>query len=288
MDREGGNGDGPVYTGRVRVIGPDDYRLDRSADIDAFWAAQPQTLIHGAPHLGNLFFESSGPGFLDWQIATAGAGIRDIAYFANASVEPDLLRTIERGLVDRYTAGLSAAGVHADADRMWTLYRASITELYLAAVCTAEAGARMQPLEVSRGGVERAVAGAEAHDSFGVLAALIDDKRVRRVGRERPAVDHRRTRSRSARRAAYAPEHRPMRDRVRAHRRDRSMTHSSALDTTRLRRVFSSARAVLRQYVPMLARHGFAHGNRGVTRHGVTSHPRRPAQRSVLLIGPRN
>lgn len=178
MDREGGNGDGPVYTGRVRVIGPDDYRLDRSADIDAFWAAQPQTLIHGAPHLGNLFFESSGPGFLDWKIATAGAGIRDIAYFANASVEPDLLRTIERGLVDRYTAGLSAAGVHADADRMWTLYRASITELYLAAVCTAEAGARMQPLEVSRGGVERAVAGAEAHDSFGVLAALIDDKRV--------------------------------------------------------------------------------------------------------------
>jgi aminoglycoside phosphotransferase (APT) family kinase protein len=152
--------------------------FQRSADIDAFWATQPQTLIHGDPHLGNLFFEATGPGFLDWQIATAGAGIRDVAYFANASVEPDLLRMIERDLVERYTAGLDAAGIHVDGERMWTLYRAGITELYLAAVCTAEAGARMQPLEVSRVGVERSVAGAEAHDSFEVLAALIDGKRV--------------------------------------------------------------------------------------------------------------
>ncbi|WP_174183826.1 phosphotransferase family protein [Nocardia barduliensis] len=152
--------------------------FQRSADIDAFWAAQPQTLIHGDPHLGNLFFESAGPGFLDWQIATAGAGIRDVAYFATASVEPDLLRTIEKDLVERYAAGLDAAGVPVDGDRLWTLYRAGITEFYLAAVCTAEAGARMQPLEVSRVGVERAVAGVQAHDSFGVLAALIDGKRV--------------------------------------------------------------------------------------------------------------
>ncbi|NKY25786.1 phosphotransferase family protein [Nocardia gamkensis] len=152
--------------------------FQRSADIDAFWAAQPQTLIHGDPHLGNLFFESTGPGFLDWQIATAGAGIRDVAYFANASVEPDLLREIERDLVERYVAGLDAAGARVDGERMWTLYRAGITELYLAAVCTAEAGERMQPFEVSRVGVARAVAGVEAHDSFGVLTALLDGKRV--------------------------------------------------------------------------------------------------------------
>ncbi|WP_433520450.1 phosphotransferase family protein [Nocardia pseudovaccinii] len=150
----------------------------RSADIDAFWAAQPQTLIHGDPHLGNLFFTDTGPGFLDWQIATAGVGIRDVAYFANASVEPDLLRTIERELVERYAARLTAAGIGVDLERQWTLYRAGITELFLAAVCTAEAGERMQPFEVSRVGVERAVAGAAAHDSFAVLASLVDGKRV--------------------------------------------------------------------------------------------------------------
>ncbi|WP_327098720.1 ecdysteroid 22-kinase family protein [Nocardia vinacea] len=150
----------------------------RSADIDAFWAAQPQTLIHGDPHLGNLFFTDAGPGFLDWQIATAGVGIRDVAYFANASVEPDLLRSIERELVERYAARLTAAGIAVDLERLWTLYRAGITELFLAAVCTAEAGERMQPFEVSRVGVERAVAGAAAHDSFAVLAALVDGKRA--------------------------------------------------------------------------------------------------------------
>ncbi|MFI7670422.1 phosphotransferase [Nocardia sp. NPDC049526] len=150
----------------------------RSVDIDDFWTAQPQTLIHGDPHLGNLFFTETEPGFLDWQIATAGVGIRDIAYFANASVEPDLLRTIERELIERYTARLTAAGIGVDVERMWTLYRAAITELFLAAVCTAEAGERMQPFEVSRVGVERAVAGAAAHDSFAVLSALVDGKRV--------------------------------------------------------------------------------------------------------------
>lgn len=151
---------------------------ERSADIDAFWAAQPRTLIHADPHLGNLFFADGAPGFLDWQIATAGAGIRDVAYFANASVEPALLRTIERDLVRRYASRLADAGVDVDGERLWTLYRAAITEFYLAAVCTAEAGDRMQPFEVSRVGVERAVAGVAAHDSFEVLTTLIEGARA--------------------------------------------------------------------------------------------------------------
>ncbi|MBA4855304.1 hypothetical protein [Nocardia farcinica] len=32
VDCAGGSGDGPVYTGRVRVIGPDDYDLDRDGN----------------------------------------------------------------------------------------------------------------------------------------------------------------------------------------------------------------------------------------------------------------
>lgn len=147
---------------------------ERSADIDRFWASGPQTLIHGDPHPGNLFFEAGAPGFLDWQVASSGAGIRDVAYFLTASVEPDLLRHVERELVERYTNRLGATGVDADPDHTWTLYRAAVTEWFLAAVCTAEAGERMQPFEISRVGVERAVAAVGAHDSFGVLAGLVD------------------------------------------------------------------------------------------------------------------
>ncbi|MEU4599964.1 hypothetical protein [Nocardia sp. NPDC023988] len=32
VDCEGGSGNGPVYTGKVKVIGPDDYGLDRDGD----------------------------------------------------------------------------------------------------------------------------------------------------------------------------------------------------------------------------------------------------------------
>jgi hypothetical protein len=148
--------------------------FERSAGIDAMWASQPQTVLHGDPHLGNLFFEGATPGFLDWQIAMAGAGIRDVAYFAVQSVDADLLRTIERGLVDRYASGLEAAGITVDPERLWTLYRAGVTEAFLASVTTAEAGERMQNEEVCRAGISRAVAGVEAHDSFTVLARLVD------------------------------------------------------------------------------------------------------------------
>ncbi|MGX1811075.1 phosphotransferase family protein [Nocardia sp. NPDC055321] len=147
--------------------------FERAGEIDAFWAAQPRTLTHGDPHLGNLFFQGAEPGFLDWQIAGAGAGIRDVAYFACASVEPELLRGIERELVERYEQGLARHGVRVDGQWLWTCYRAATTELFLAAVCTAEAGDRMQPAAVSRVGVERAVAAVEAHDGFGTLARLL-------------------------------------------------------------------------------------------------------------------
>ncbi|MGW6425563.1 phosphotransferase family protein [Nocardia sp. NPDC055053] len=148
----------------------------RGAEIDSYWAGLPRTLLHGDPHLGNLFFENDVPGFLDWQIASAGAGIRDVAYFLTSSVDPALLRRIERALVQRYVDRLAAAGIRVDGAQMWTLYRAGATDWFLAAVCTAEAGARMQPLEVSRVGVRRAVEAVEAHDSFRVLTALIDGR----------------------------------------------------------------------------------------------------------------
>ncbi|MFD1815524.1 phosphotransferase family protein [Rhodococcus gannanensis] len=147
---------------------------ERSSAIDAFWAGEPQTLIHGDPHPGNLFFEADSPGFLDWQIACAGPGVRDVAYFLTASVDPAMLRVVERDLVDGYVRRLDDRGIHLDPGRLWTLYRAAVTEWFLAAVCTAEAGDRMQPLDVSRVGVERAVAAVTAHDSFELLASLVD------------------------------------------------------------------------------------------------------------------
>lgn len=152
--------------------------FERSADIDAMWAAEPQTVLHGDTHLGNLFFEGDEPGFIDWQVARSGAGIRDVAYFASSSLDIDVRRSVERGLVERYVARLAEAGVEVDFDRLWALYRAGATEFYTSAVAASEAGERAQDPEVCRVGVERAAAACEDHDSFGVLAALIDGKTV--------------------------------------------------------------------------------------------------------------
>ncbi len=152
--------------------------FERSTEIESFWASQPQTVLHGDPHLGNLFFEAEAPGFLDWQVTMMGAGARDVAYFATASVEPDLLRKIERSLVERYASRLEAAGVIVDLDLLWTQYRAGVTAFFVSAVAAAEGGERAQLPDVCRVGVERSVAAAEAHDSFGVLKALVDGRRV--------------------------------------------------------------------------------------------------------------
>lgn len=152
--------------------------FEHSAAIDDFWASRPQTLIHGDPHLGNLFFEGARPGFLDWQVATSGVGMRDVAYFASVSVEPDVLRKIERGLVERYAARLDAAGIATDSEHLWNLYRAGVTEMYLSAVAAAEAGERAQPVDIARSGVVRSTAAVEALDSFGVLEALMAGRRV--------------------------------------------------------------------------------------------------------------
>ncbi|MFG1925475.1 phosphotransferase [Cryptosporangium sp. NPDC048952] len=141
--------------------------------LDAFWAAQPQTLTHGDPHLGNLFFEGGCPGFLDWQVATICPGIRDVAYFLVTSLQPSTAREHERGLVDRYADRLAGAGVKADPETLWTWYRAVASEAYIAAMATAGAGERMQSRAVARSGVERAAAAVEALDTFDAVAALI-------------------------------------------------------------------------------------------------------------------
>ncbi len=148
--------------------------LDRRAEIEAYWRRQPRTLTHGDPHLGNLFFEGDAPGFLDWQATMAGPGIRDVAYFLNASVDVPVAREIERELVDRYARRLVAAGIDVDPASVWTSYRAVISEFYIAAVVTAGTSERMQRHEVTRAGVERVVAAAEANDTFTVLGELLD------------------------------------------------------------------------------------------------------------------
>jgi hypothetical protein len=147
--------------------------FEKKAEIDAFWAREPQTLCHGDTHFGNMFFEGDTPGFLDWQAVMIWPGIRDISYFLIASVDAAVLEPIERDLVDRYVKRLATHGVELDAERTWTLYRASASDFYVSAVVTAGTSDRMQPAEISAVGVDRVVAAMARLGTFDLLERIV-------------------------------------------------------------------------------------------------------------------
>jgi aminoglycoside/choline kinase family phosphotransferase len=147
--------------------------FEKKAEIDAFWAGEPQTLCHGDTHFGNMFFEGDTPGFLDWQAVMVGPGIRDISYFLIASVDGTVLEPIERDLVDGYVKRLATHGVETDAERAWTLYRASASDFYTAAVVTAGTSDRMQPAEISGVGVDRVVPAMRRLGTFDLLEQIV-------------------------------------------------------------------------------------------------------------------
>ncbi len=76
------------------------------------------TTLHGDARVGNMLFPDrdapDDPGrfaLIDWQAARRGRGVFDVAYFLALSVNADVRRAHETALLDRYHAGLTAAGV---------------------------------------------------------------------------------------------------------------------------------------------------------------------------------
>jgi hypothetical protein len=101
------------------------------AALERLWAAddaQPQTLIHGDPHPGNMYFEADGaPGLLDWQCAMRGSWAHDVTYSIICSLDVDDRRANERALLAHYLNCLAGAGGQPpDPDRAWLEYRRHI------------------------------------------------------------------------------------------------------------------------------------------------------------------
>ena len=74
------------------------------------------TLVHGDPHLGNLFVDGDDPrrtGFLDWAVLAHAPGIRDVAYVLANSTPTELRRTHEPALLDALPRGARRARRHA-------------------------------------------------------------------------------------------------------------------------------------------------------------------------------
>jgi aminoglycoside/choline kinase family phosphotransferase len=74
------------------------------------------TMTHGDFRLDNLFFAADGSvAVIDWQMSMRAPGQADLVYFCANNLTVEMRRAHEDALIERYVAGLHAAGVPPDA-----------------------------------------------------------------------------------------------------------------------------------------------------------------------------
>jgi hypothetical protein len=101
-----------------------DVYCERTAELHSLWQQGPRTVIHGDPHLGNLYLTGGDLGFLDWGIVNAGPPMRDIGYLMTMAMDVDERRTHERDLLRVYLGALAAeGGPDLGVDEAWTMHR---------------------------------------------------------------------------------------------------------------------------------------------------------------------
>jgi aminoglycoside phosphotransferase (APT) family kinase protein len=145
------------------------YAEQTGAMLD-WWDEGPRTLIHGDPHMGNLFADGPTIGFLDWAMVSRSPGARDLAYFCCNSIPTDVRRAIEPELLDRYRAGLAAGGITLDAATLFEQYRLFSVFSWVSTVSTVAVGGRWQPESRAAAAMERTTNALEDLDAAGLLA----------------------------------------------------------------------------------------------------------------------
>jgi len=142
--------------------------------LERYWADGPLTLIHGDPHLGNLYFVEGEPGFFDWQVLQRHQGIRDMAYFVVLSLDTEVRRAHERDLLRLYQETLRGCGVSnedLDPDKAWEHYRSFSLYAYLGTSVTTSMS-DLQPRRIAELGLKRAATAVDDLDALALLKAL--------------------------------------------------------------------------------------------------------------------
>jgi aminoglycoside phosphotransferase (APT) family kinase protein len=98
--------------------------IDRGDELQALWHAGPNTVIHGDPHLGNLFDDRGRTGFLDWGIINVSSPMRDASYFITMAMNIDDRRAHEEQLLRHYLeVHNSIAAAPISFDDAWRMHR---------------------------------------------------------------------------------------------------------------------------------------------------------------------
>ncbi|HEY8216005.1 MAG TPA: phosphotransferase [Acidimicrobiia bacterium] len=177
-------GSGATYVEKARdAFGDqmsDDFRrladltIARPADVAALLASGPPTLIHGDPHLGNLFTDGATAGFFDWGMIWRATGMRDVAYILGNSAPTEARRSYERDWLRLYLDVLRASRIDLTFDEAWTQYRMLVAYAWNSATSTAAMGSRWQAIDVGRGGMARATASIEDLETVALLESMLE------------------------------------------------------------------------------------------------------------------
>ena len=147
------------------------YIADQAA-LHALWHEGPATVIHGDPHLGNLFLDGARVGFLDWGIINVNTPMRDVGYLMTMAMQPDERRASERDLLRTYLRALTVAGgPEISFDEAWQAHRihAAYTVPASCQVVTFPANASAGRTVFADSFLERAQACLDDLDAVGAL-----------------------------------------------------------------------------------------------------------------------
>ena len=151
----------PVEDGRFII---DNYRA-----VAKLIDEQPNTIMHGDAHPGNVYFRNGEAGLLDWQAVRRGHPGRELSYTLVTGMTTADRQSCQRDLLAIYRRALAAAGgPELNADELWLRYRQGALYAYVAPLITAGMGG-MQDESIALEGVRRGVA---ALTDLGTVAAL--------------------------------------------------------------------------------------------------------------------
>ena len=140
----------PVEEGRFII---DNYRT-----VAKLIDQQPNTVMHGDAHPGNVYFRNGEAGLLDWQAVRRGHPGRELSYTLVTGMTTADRQSCERELLTVYRRTLAAAGgPELSADELWLRYRQGALYAYVAPLITAGMGG-MQDESIALEGVRRGVA----------------------------------------------------------------------------------------------------------------------------------
>jgi aminoglycoside phosphotransferase (APT) family kinase protein len=103
---------------------------ERRVELQEIWRQGPPTIVHGDPHIGNVFDDHGRTGFLDWGMIMLSTPLRDVSYFLTMAMNVDDRRAHEHDLLRHYLGArksLGASDIGFDEAWLWHRLQAAYT-----------------------------------------------------------------------------------------------------------------------------------------------------------------